>query len=263
MTTEKICIENPHPQVTQISLNRPEINNAFDDQMITTFTEHLQQIDKDPNIRVVLIAAKGKNFSAGADIHWMKSMAQYSPEENLQDALRLAKLMQTLDSLSKPTIALVQGAAFGGAVGLVACCDIAIASHDASFCFSEVKIGLIPAVISPYIVNTIGAKAARRYFLSAEKITADVALQLGLVNTLVNQTELSEAGLTLAQTLLKNSPAAMSAVKLLLQDIQHEKFDENLSQITAQYIADIRTTKEGQEGLQAFLEKRKPKWWFT
>lgn len=247
--------------IATITLNRPELHNAFDDQLIQQLTIELETIDKDPNIRVVILAANGKSFCAGADLNWMKKMANYSHEENLQDSLALAHLMKTLNTLNKPTIALVQGPACGGGVGLIACCDIAIASLKASFCLSEVKIGLAPATISPYLIAAIGERAARRYFLTAEQFDAEEASRLGLIHqTVSSPDELQNAGEQIAQKLLNNSPEAVAVTKKLIADVAKKPLDEDLMQLTAKLIADIRVSKAGQAGIKAFLEKHKPYW---
>jgi methylglutaconyl-CoA hydratase len=247
--------------VATVTMNRPELHNAFDDSLIDELTDALSELDEDPDVRVVVLAASGKSFSAGADLNWMRRMADYSYEQNLADAEGLAELMRTLDTLTKPTIALVQGAAYGGGVGLVACCDIAIASSRASFCLSEVKLGLFPAVISPYVVAAIGSRASRRYFLSAEPFNADEALHLGLVHKVVaDGQELDEAANTMVVRLLANSPAAMAGAKLLVADVAGRRIDAALIADTAGRIADQRSSREGREGLSAFLEKRAPFW---
>lgn len=247
--------------IANITLNRPEVHNAFDNQLIQQLTAELENIDKDPNVRVVILAANGKSFCAGADLNWMKKMANYSHEENLKDSLALARLMKTLNTLSKPTIALVQGPAFGGGVGLIACCDIAIANLKARFCLSEVKIGLTPAVISPYVIAAIGERAARRYFLTAERFDAEEASRLGLIHqTVSSPDELQNAGEQIAQKLLNNSPEAVAITKKLIANVSKKPIDEELIQLTAKCIADIRISKDGQEGITAFLEKRKPSW---
>lgn len=246
--------------IISITLNRPDIHNAFDDKLIQEFIIALDNIQNDKNIRAVIIAANGKNFCAGADLNWMQRIAKYSYEENLADAQQLATLMHKLNTLNKPTIALVQGGAFGGGVGLVACCDIALAAENASFCLSEVKIGLIPSVISPYVIAAIGEKAARRYFLTAEKFNAETAQQLGLIHAVVPEQKLAETGDKIIQQLLQNSPAAISAAKELIRDVASKNCDANLIAETAKRIAKIRVSQEGQEGLSAFLEKRNPSW---
>jgi methylglutaconyl-CoA hydratase len=247
--------------VATLTMNRPELHNAFDDALITAMTGELKRLDADPEVRVVILAASGKSFSAGADLNWMRRMADYSREQNLSDAGALAELMRTLDTLSKPTIALVQGAAYGGGVGLVACCDIAIATERASFCLSEVKLGLIPAVISPYVVAAIGSRAARRYFQSAEVFDAAEANRLGLLHQVVaNGEELTAAADKLTEKLLTNGPAAMSAAKRLVAAVAARPVDTALIADTAERIADQRSSQEGKEGLSAFLEKRPAAW---
>jgi methylglutaconyl-CoA hydratase len=246
--------------IAVLTLNRPEIHNAFDDILIGDLTAQLQQLDADSSVRVVLLAANGKSFSAGADINWMRRMATYSPEENLQDALALARLMNTLYTLSKPTIALVQGAAYGGGVGLVACCDIALAVSRASFCLSEVKLGLIAAAIGPYVLAALGERAARRYFLTAEKFSAQEAYRLGLAHEIVAEEELIKHGRQMAENILANGPQALTAAKKFIRAIAHKPMNETVLQFSAETIARLRSGSEAQEGLSAFLEKRKPTW---
>lgn len=253
----KINIQN---HIATITLNRPEIHNAFDDNLIKQLSENLCIINEDQNIRAVILKAEGKHFCSGADLNWMQRVAKYSHEENIQDAYVLSNLLKTLNTLNKPTIALVQGVVFGGGLGLVAACDIAIAEVNAQFCFSEVKIGLIPAVISPYCIAAIGERAARRYFLTGEKFSVKEALRLNLIHHIVPMHELEKAGLELAETLLKNSPQAVTKAKKLIAEVQHETSNSRLLYLTAEWIADIRTSPEGQEGINAFLEKRKPRW---
>ena len=243
-----------------LTLNRPEMHNAFDDTLISALTSELKRLERDKSVRVVLLAARGKSFSSGADLNWMRRMADYSFEENLADAMALAELMKTLANLTKPTIALVQGVAIGGGVGLVACCDIAIASESVSFCLSEVKLGLIPAVISPYVTEAIGSRATRRYFLTAERFDAFEAHRLGLVHEVVKPDELNARVETLSHLLLKNGPHAMTSVKALVAEVAMSALDDDLIADTAERIAEIRASDEGREGLSAFLEKRKPNW---
>ncbi len=247
--------------IAELTLNRPEVHNAFDDDVIEQLITQLESIAENESVRVLVLRSNGKNFSAGADLGWMRRMAKNSHQENLQDAGRLAKLMQLLNELNKPTIGLVQGAAYGGAVGLAACCDMVIASEDAQFCLSEVKIGLIPAVISPYVVRAIGERQSRRYFLTAEPFSAAIAHNFGLVHEVVASPELfDDACARITRTLSKNSPQGMRAAKDLIFAVSHKVIDQTVIQNTAQRIADIRVSDEGQEGLSAFLEKRKPNW---
>jgi len=249
------------PGIATLTMNRPELHNAFDDLLIADLTAELKRLEADEAVRVVLLAGSGRSFSAGADLNWMRRMADYSREQNLADALGLAELMQTLNSLSKPTIALVQGAAYGGGVGLVACCDLAIATRRASFCLSEVKLGLIPAVISPYVMAAIGPRACRRYFLTAEPFNADQAQRIGLLHEVVEDEEaLLSRGMELAALLLKNGPQAMAAAKELIAMVSFRPLDDDLIGDTAGRIADRRASAEGREGLTAFLEKRTPGW---
>lgn len=244
--------------VATLTLNRPQVHNAFDDKVIQLLTESLQRLSADKAVRVLILAASGKSFSAGADLHWMRRMAQYSYQENLRDAQALANLLKTLNDFPKPTIARVQGAAYGGAVGLVSCCDIAVAAAGASFCLSEVKIGLVPATISPYVIAAIGQRAARRYFTTAEPISAEEAERLGLVSRVVEEESLDSAVDALVAALLANGPKAVSAAKQLVLDMAGQPVSESLIQQTSELIASIRVSPEGQEGLTAFLEKRSP-----
>ncbi|KEA63407.1 Methylglutaconyl-CoA hydratase [Marinobacterium lacunae] len=244
-----------------LTLNRPEVHNAFDDTMIAQIIDALETTDKDASVRALVLRANGKNFSAGADLGWMKRMAQNSHEQNLEDARQLARLMERLNNLSKPTLALVQGAAYGGAVGLAACCDIVIARNDARFCLSEVKIGLIPAVISPYVVRAIGERQARRYFVTAEAFDATAAKGFGLVHELANDdAQLESIAQTLIGQLRRNSPQGIAEAKKLIHAVSQKPIDQNVIDDTARRIADIRVSAEGQEGLSAFLNKRQPNW---
>jgi methylglutaconyl-CoA hydratase len=211
-------------------------------------------------VRVVVLAAEGKSFSAGADLNWMKRMARYSEAENLRDAMQLAGLMRTLDRLHKPTIARVQGAAFGGGVGLVACCDLAVAAREAQFCLSEVLLGLIPAVISPYVVQAIGARAARRYFLTAERFGAEEARRLGLVSEVVDAGNLDETVGAFAAHLVRGGPHAIASAKDLIHAVSDRPIEMPVVEDTARRIAQQRASAEGREGVAAFLEKRPAAW---
>lgn len=246
--------------VATIRMNRPDVHNAFDDVLIAALTAELRRLDHLTQVRVIVLAANGKSFSAGADLNWMRRMAKYSQEENLRDAVALANLMRTLDGVKKPTIARVQGPAYGGGVGLVVCCDIAIASTQAVFCLSEVRLGLIPSVISPYVVAALGERAARRYFLTAERFDATEARRIGLVHEVVEELALDEAVSIIAGHLLKGGPKALAAAKRLIADVGRRPIDDALSAETAKRIAAIRVESEGQEGLAAFLDKRRPDW---
>lgn len=246
--------------IATITMNRAEVHNAFNDQVIAEMTATLRRLGEDDRVRAVVLRAAGKSFSAGADLGWMQRMAGYGREENLRDAEGLAELMRTLNFLPRPTIAVVQGAAFGGGVGLVACCDIAIAAEGASFSLSEVKLGLIPAVISPYVVAAIGERASRRYFLTAERFAADEALRIGLVHQVVPADRLDEALDSVLARLAEGGPAAQKAAKDLIFAVAHRPVNAAVIRDTAERIATIRASSEGREGLAAFLEKRKPAW---
>ena len=246
--------------VATITLNRPEKHNAFDDRMITDLLQALDNIDQDKSVRVLVLSAAGKSFCAGADLDWMRRMADYDFAQNLADARQLAQLMYRLNRLKKPVIARVQGSSFGGGVGLIACCDIAIASQDAIFSLSEVRLGLIPSVISPYLIAAIGSRAARRYFLSGERFDAGRALQLGLVHEVVEPESLDASLEQCIDALLNSGPSAQAAAKELIQQVQGRAIDESLIEETARRIAEVRASDEAREGLSAFLEKRKPDW---
>ncbi|WP_343584629.1 enoyl-CoA hydratase-related protein [Herbaspirillum sp.] len=246
--------------IATITLNRPDVHNAFDDKLIGHLIGLITQAKEDARTRVLLLASTGKSFSAGADLAWMRRMADASREDNLRDARNLALLMETLNSFPAPTVAKVQGAVMGGGVGLVSCCDIVIASEAAFFALSEVKLGLAPAAISPYVVAKMGVSQARRYFVSGERFTAARAADIGLVHEIVPAAELdAKVGQTL-DILLVNGPQAMRAAKQLAQVANPLKVTPELAEYTAGVIADLRSSDEGKEGLRAFLEKSSPAW---
>jgi len=257
---DKVITDIDDLGVAQVRLNNPDKHNAFDDQMIGQLTEAFIAIADNSNVRAMVLGSEGKSFSAGADLEWMKRMASYSYDENLRDASALALMLKTLNEIPQPTIARVQGAAFGGAVGLVSCCDMAVAASAASFSLSEVKIGLVPATISPYVIAAIGQRAARRYFVTAERFDAHRALQLGLVNEVVDAEQLDQEIDRLINTLLANGPEAVTGAKQLVFDVAGKPIDQQLIDATCETIAAIRVSEQGQEGLQAFLERRKPQW---
>lgn len=261
MSTEFVSTVIDDRGVATVTLDNPEKHNAFDDVIISQLTAAFAAVDANPAVRVMVLASNGRNFSAGGDLNWMKRMAAYTHEENLQDSRALAEMLRMLNFMAKPTIARIQGVAFGGAVGLVSCCDMAVASAGAMFSLSEVKIGLMPATISPYVVAAIGARSARRYFTSAERFSAQQAQAMGLVSELVAEdSELDDAVEVLVNAILANSPAAVAASKQLIFDVADQPVDPALIDMTCQRIADIRASDEGQEGLAAFLDKRKPAW---
>lgn len=246
--------------IARLTLNRPDKRNAFDDQIIAELTARLKQADADDKVRVVILAAAGKHFSAGADLAWMQRTAQMSEAENIDDAQRLAGLMFTLDRLSKPTLARVQGAAFGGALGLICCCDIVVASDAARFCLSEARLGLTPAAISPYVVRAMGPRAARRYFLTTEIMSAATAHRLNVVHEVLPEPELDAELSLLCEQLRRSGPEALSACKQLVQQVDGDMPSQALQDKTTKLIARLRTGAEGQEGLAAFFEKRAPRW---
>ncbi|MBA6289022.1 enoyl-CoA hydratase/isomerase family protein [Colwellia sp. MB3u-4] len=258
--SQQVLFDVDNRGVATVTLNNPEKHNAFDDSIIFALNHLFQAIAQCHDINVMVLASSGKNFSAGADLAWMQRMASYSYEENLSDANALAQMLKNLNFLPQPTIAKVQGAAFGGAVGLASCCDIVLASDKASFCLSEVKLGLIPATISPYVVNAIGQKASRRYFQTAERFFADKAQQLGLVDEIYPLTALDSAVTEMVNILLANGPLAVRQAKQLAFDVAYQDIDEALIKSTCERIAAIRVSAEGQEGLTAFFEKRQPAW---
>jgi len=260
MNDKTVSMQVDQRGVATVTLNNAKKHNAFDDTIISRLTAIFREVESNKDVRVMILAAVGKNFSAGADLGWMKRMMSYSYEENFEDARALATMLKTLNFLPVPTIARVQGAAFGGAVGLVSCCDMAVAASDAGFCLSEVRIGLLPATISPYVIDAIGLRAARRYFVTAERFSANTAEALGLVSEVVEEDHLDDEIDKLIASLLGNSPAAIRGAKQLVFDIAGREVNDELIDLTSERIAEIRVSAEGQEGLTAFFEKRKPAW---
>ena len=260
--TDTVLLTIDSRGVATLTLNRPEKHNAFDDAIISELTEKLVAVDNDKSIRLMILTGAGKSFSAGADVNWMRRSAEYDEARNIEDALKLAEMMSTLDSMRIPTIARINGATFGGGVGLVSCCDIAIASTAAKFALSEVRLGLVPSVISPYVIAAIGAHNARRYFLTADRIPADKAREIGLVHEVAEPDKLDEAVEREVGMLLKGGPKALTAAKNLIasQVALSTSAQRNLRSKTANIIAQLRVSKEGQEGLSAFLEKRPANW---
>lgn len=246
--------------VARLRMNRPALHNAFDADLIAALTGALTAIAGDKHVRVVVLEAEGASFSAGADLNWMRGMAAAGEAENRDDALALARLMRTLDELPKPTIARVHGAAFGGGVGLVACCDIAIGVADARFGLTESRLGLLPAVISPYVIDAIGVRQARRWFASAEMFDASQALAMGLLHEMVDAAQLDAAVRRQVELLLKAGPMATAQAKLLVREVASHRDRDRHDASNAALIARLRVSPEGQEGLGAFLDKRKPEW---
>jgi len=247
-------------RILTLTLSRPDCRNAFDDDLLMALTTALQAVNQRNDIRVVVIKAEGKHFCAGADLKWMQKMAHFSEAENLTDSLILADAMRAVHQCPVPTICLVQGAAMGGGAGLIAACDIAIASDDARFCFSEVMLGLIPAVISPYVVEAIGPRAAKQLFCTAETFNAHQACSLGLVAQVVALNELEMQGNEICERIKANAPQAVRDCKRLVERVKHQPIDAALVEKTAQLIAAKRVSAEGQKGLQAFLAKSPMQW---
>jgi methylglutaconyl-CoA hydratase len=246
--------------VARLRMTRAQVHNAFDAGLVAGLTAALAEIAADAGVRVLVLEAEGPSFSAGADLNWMRGMAAASEAENREDSLALARLMRALDELPKPTIARVQGAAFGGGVGLVACCDIAIGVPEAKFGLTEAKLGLLPAVISPYVIAAIGARNARRYFASAEIFDAAEALRIGLLHQVVPAGQLDAAVQRQIDLLLKAGPVASASAKRLVRDVASHSDGARHDADNAALIAKLRVSPEGQEGLSAFLDKRKPHW---
>jgi methylglutaconyl-CoA hydratase len=258
--TTALLIEHQGP-IGIITMNRPERHNAFDDALINELTDALRSMEADEQVRVIVLSGAGKSFSAGADLNWMKRMAGYSREENERDAMAMAALMRTLAHLRKPTIARVHGAAYGGGVGLVACCDVAVGSHNASFALSEARLGLVPAVISPYVVAAIGERAARRYFLTGERFDAAEGWRLGLLHEIAPADGAMDDKIgEICDALLDCGPVAQREAKELIRAVANKPLHSELVQDTAERIARIRSSPEGKEGVAAFLEKRKASW---
>jgi methylglutaconyl-CoA hydratase len=254
--TVEVKIED---RVARVSLDRPDVRNAFNEVMIEDLIRVIERIEKDDSVRVVILTGKGSAFCAGADLHWMKKMKNFTFEENYQDALRLAELMFRLYNTPKPTIAQVNGASIGGSNGLLAACDIAIASDQAVFSLSEVKIGLVPACIGPYVLKKIGESSCRELFLTGERIGANRAKELGLVNEVVPHDDLAERVDEIVSSLISSGPYALAVSKKLLTSIQSMSTAE-IKEYTARCIAELRSGNEAQEGMSAFFEKRKPTW---
>ncbi|MEE4280004.1 MAG: enoyl-CoA hydratase/isomerase family protein [Halieaceae bacterium] len=246
--------------VATVRLQRPEKHNAFDDDMIARLREHFDRLAADPAVRVVILAAAGRSFSAGGDLAWMQRMADYDYADNLNDARALAAMLRSLKQLPQPSIACVQGGAFGGAVGLICCCDIAIGADTARFGLTETRVGLLPATIGPYVIEALGPRWTRRLFLTAERIDAQRAAQIGLLHEYCPAEQLSDRVEAVVGELLANGPTAMREAKKLCADLTYRAVDEAIIEDTSARIARLRVGDEGQEGLNAFLDKRAPPW---
>ena len=246
--------------VARVTLDRPEIRNAFDDALIAALTSALRELDADDAVRAVVLAGNGPAFCAGADLNWMKRMAGYGYEQNLADAQALAGMLKTLDCMKKPTIARVHGPAFAGGVGLVAACDIAVGTPEAKFCLSEAKLGLSPATISPYVVRAMGERMARRYFLTAEVFDAEEACRVGLLTAVSPSDKLDGEIGEMLKHIVQGGPQAIAKIKDLIRRVSSGSVDDAMIEDTAQRIAEIRVSPEGREGIASFLERRKPSW---
>jgi len=247
-------------QIATITLNRPDVRNAFNETMIAELTSAFTTLDARDDVRAVVLAANGKAFCAGADLNWMKKMAGYSDDENRADAMLLANMLSSVYRCNKPVIARVSGDAYAGGMGLIAACDIVVAVDSAHFCLSEARLGLIPATIAPYVIRALGEQASRRYFVSAEAFDCPTALRLGLVSEAVSAAQLDATVTKLAQTLCANGPQAVRACKRLVQDVAGRELNDALIEDTAARIARTRAGAEGREGVASFLEKRTPGW---
>jgi methylglutaconyl-CoA hydratase len=246
--------------IATVTMNRPERHNAFDEHVIADLQSTFDALAGNDSVRAMILRSEGRHFCAGADVNWMKRMAGFSLEENIHDAGALAGMLKALNFLPFPTIARVQGAALGGGAGLVCCCDIVVAASDAAFAFSEVKLGIIPATIGPYAVRAVGARAARRYFLTAERFDARRARELGMVSEIADAADLDRSVEAIVGAILENGPLAVRAAKQFLLHLAEHPLNEALIATTTRRIAELRASDEGREGLAAFLEKRRPGW---
>lgn len=267
MTTNDTLIYTEKPNgVAEITLNRPDVRNAFDNHLINKLISTFKQAESSSTVSIILLKANGKHFSAGADLNWMRGMAKASYKENYEDSKQLALLMSTINFITKPVITKVHGAAFGGAIGLIACSDIVLADNESTFCLSEVKLGLSPATISPYVIDAIGARAARRLFLTGEVFNSEKALSLDLISESCEAEKLDDEVNAIINTLLKSGPRALTKTKELIHRVNLSTkngsvtIDKALVDYTCELISELRVSEEGQEGLNAFLEKRAPSW---
>ena len=259
-TLELTLTLTPAAKVATVTLNRPELRNAFNAASIAELTHVFDALGREPNVRAIVLAANGSAFCAGGDLNWMKTMAGYSDAENLADATLLANMLRTIYLCPKPVLAKVQGDCYAGGMGLVAACDVVVAAEQAHFCLSEVKLGLIPATIAPYVIKAMGEQAARRYFLTAERFSASEALRIGFVHEVVDSTALDARVDAIVKALVLNSPNAASQAKLLVREFAGQPVSDALVADSASRIATIRASHEGREGVASFLEKRSPSW---
>ncbi len=258
---QTIKIERDERGVVLVAFNRPQVHNAFDEAMIREVIEAFRDLGQDDSVRVIILGAEGKSFCAGADLNWMQRAAEYDEDKNREDAGELALMLNAIYACPKPVIARVQGNAFGGGVGVIAAADLAIGTSDAFFALSEVRLGIIPAVISPYVIEAIGANNARRYFLTAERFSSSEAFRIGLLNELAPSVEsMDEQIAHWCTSLLGNGPKAIESAKNLIQAVSQKPIDDELIEDTVERIAQIRTSPEAKEGIGAFLQRRKPGW---
>jgi methylglutaconyl-CoA hydratase len=258
-TSYKTIVLTQKEAVLRITFNRPEVHNAFNSELILELTDAIDTIKADGSVRIVILTGEGKSFCAGADINWMREIIRYSFEQNLKESLQLAEVLYRIYTLPKPTIAMVNGAAIGGGTGFLSVCDIAVAAEEAKFGLSEVKIGLVPAAISPYVVRRIGESKAREYFLTGQRISAQKAVEIGLINEVVPKHKLEEHVEELVGQFLASGPEAIARCKELILNVPGMSL-EDVKEYTARMIANLRISEEGQEGMSAYLEKRKPRW---
>ena len=258
--TPTLDIRRPCAHVAEVWLDRPEVRNAFNDGVIAELTAAFETLPRDPELRVIVLGGRGKAFCAGADLNWMRGMADYSWDENRADAGKLAQMLWTLDQCPVPVIGRVHGDCYAGGVGLAAACDVLVAVEGMHFCLSEARLGLLPATIGPYVVRALGEQASRRYFVSAERFDAATGKALGFVHEVVPAEALDAKVAEIVGALAANGPAAVKACKRLVQDLAGRPIDAGLRDDTARRIADMRASPEGREGVQAFLSKREPAW---
>lgn len=260
MSEPTVLLSSDDRGVVTVTLNRPAFHNAFDEALIQRLIEVFETLGADTQCHVLVLAGAGKSFSAGGDLNWMRRMAGYGYAENVADADELGRLMRTLDQLPKPTVARVHGSVFAGGLGLVACCDVAVAAQDTIFCVSETRLGLVPAVISPYLIRAIGARTARRYFLTAERFSAADALRIGLVHELAPAADLDRRVGAIVAALLEGGSQAQARSKRLISEVVDRPIEQPVIDLTARTIAEARASDDAREGLAAFFEKRKPRW---
>jgi methylglutaconyl-CoA hydratase len=260
MSESVLDIRRPSPHVAEVWLNRPEVRNAFNDGVIAALTEAFTRLNQDTELRVVVLAGHGKAFCAGADLNWMRAMADYSWDENRADAGKLAEMLWTLDQCPVPIIGRIHGDCYAGGMGLASVCDVLVASDNVTFCLSEARLGLLPATIAPYVVRAMGGQAARRWFTTAERFSAAQGQAMGFVHELCTPDEIDARVAALVATLVANGPAAVRACKQLVRDVAGRPIDAALRDETARRIADIRASAEGREGVSSFLNKRPPNW---